>query len=67
MDDRLGLGVVQRADRVVDVLGGLGDRRLRDDANTLAATRTSQVLQIAFADQVLLDQNADLAEVRVWR
>ena len=47
---------------VVDVLGGLRDRRLRDDANALAATSSSQVLQIALADQVLLDEDADLAE-----
>ena len=36
--DRLGLRFVQRAHRVVDVLRRLRDRRLGDDANTLAAT-----------------------------
>ena len=35
---------------------------LRDDPNTLAATRTSQVLQVALADEALLDQHADLGE-----
>src|SRR6202041_4169418 len=58
MDDRFGLGVVQCADSLVDVLSSLSNRRLRDDADALAATRTSQVLQIAFADQVLLDKNS---------
>ncbi len=34
--DRLGLRLVQGAHRVIDVLRGLRDLRLRDDANTLA-------------------------------
>ena len=62
MHDRLGLRLVQGAHGLVDVLRRLSDRRLRDDPNTLAATRTSQVLQIALADQALLDQDADLGE-----
>ena len=35
---------------------------LRDDPNTLAATRAPQVLQIALADEALFDQDADLGE-----
>ena len=49
-------------DRVVDVLSRLGDRNFGDDANALAPTGTSQILQVALADQALLDQDADLGE-----
>jgi len=42
MHDRLGLRLVQRADGLVDVLGGLSNRRLGNDADPLAATRASQ-------------------------
>ena len=62
VNDRLGFRFVQRAHRLIDVLRGLRDRGLRNDANALAATRTTQILHIGLTDQVLLDKNADLGE-----
>ncbi len=60
--DRLGLCLVERLHRSVDVLSRLGDRDFRDDPNAFAPTGTSQVLQVALADEALLDQDTDLGE-----
>ncbi len=60
--NRLGLCLVQRLHRGVDVLSRLRDGGLRDDPNTLAPACTSQVLQVALANEALLDQNTDLGE-----
>ena len=58
--DRGGLGLVQSAHRLGDVLGRLRDRRLGHDSEALARARAPEVPEIALADQRLLDEHADL-------
>jgi hypothetical protein len=57
---RIWFGFVHGAHRFSDVLSGLGQRCLRHDPNVLAPAGTSEVPEIGFADQRLLDEDADL-------
>ena len=64
--DRVRLGLVELAHRVGDVLRGLRDRRLGDDADAGGGTRPAEVRDVRLPDQRLLDEHADLG-VRALR